>query len=312
MKIIPNSFQTPNFFVDECMALLTGNEFKCLIFVARKTFGWQKTSDRIAKAQIMAATGLGHETVDNAMAALVIFGLVLRISENNLQNAGTEWALQTDENKVHFDLMLERRQIQEKTNLQKTKKARQKSQEGVGMFNSPTSDPLSVEQKTDRGRAVEHPDRGDVEQPTQKPVKSNQKKMGADAPALSFNPNDSLEERIAAFPDDCRDGARLMLEVFNLRPPVRPAPGEKGGEYALWINGLRTLHQRAEEYSVPLEQAFHLTWGHWNRAPFHLSHPGALLKTMTSALAASSVQNVHEALTPLQAALKQSFGEKKS
>ena len=87
-KILPNSFQTPNFFVDECMSLLTGNEFKCLSFLSRKTFGWQKRSDRISKSQIMAATGLANETVDKAMNSLVEFGLVLRVSENNPQNAG--------------------------------------------------------------------------------------------------------------------------------------------------------------------------------------------------------------------------------
>ncbi len=56
-KIIPNSFQTPNFFVDACLAYLTGNEYKCLSFLARKTFGWQKRSDRISKSQIALVTG---------------------------------------------------------------------------------------------------------------------------------------------------------------------------------------------------------------------------------------------------------------
>jgi hypothetical protein len=68
-KIIPNSFQTPNFYIDECMQYLTGNEVKCLVFIARKTFGWQKRSDRVAKLQIIMATGLGNETTDKVMPA---------------------------------------------------------------------------------------------------------------------------------------------------------------------------------------------------------------------------------------------------
>ena len=63
-KIIPNSFQTPNFFVDDCMAYLTGNEIKCVIVLSRKTFGWQKRSDRISKPQLIEATGLNGETLD--------------------------------------------------------------------------------------------------------------------------------------------------------------------------------------------------------------------------------------------------------
>jgi phage replication O-like protein O len=145
-KIIPNSFQAPNFFVDECMSLLTGNEFKCLSFLARKTFGWQKRSDRISKSQIMAATGLANETVDKTMNTLVVFGLVLRISENNPQNTGTEWALQTDNNLVRFDLLQERQEKAASSQRQKTEKGRQKLAErrgglsnnpGVGLLDNP-------------------------------------------------------------------------------------------------------------------------------------------------------------------------------
>ena len=57
-KIIPNSFQIPNFYVDVCMRYLSGNEFQILAFLARKTFGWHKRSDRVAKTQVVSVTGL--------------------------------------------------------------------------------------------------------------------------------------------------------------------------------------------------------------------------------------------------------------
>jgi len=83
-KIIPNTFQTPNLLTDDgLMALLSGNEVKCYLVVIRKTFGWRKERDRIAKSQITQATGLMKPTVDDCMAILVKFGLVLCTAENN-------------------------------------------------------------------------------------------------------------------------------------------------------------------------------------------------------------------------------------
>ncbi len=123
-KIIPNSFQTPNFFVDECMAYLTGNEIKCVIFLARKTFGWQKRSDRISKPQLIEATGLNGETLDGCMNYLMTIGLVLRLHENNARNEGIEWALQLEDEKIRFDLLKERKAKQEETQQRRTQKAR--------------------------------------------------------------------------------------------------------------------------------------------------------------------------------------------
>lgn len=76
-----------------------------------------------------------------------------------------------------------------------------------------------------------------------------------------------------------------MQEIFGLLPPERPEPDEKGGDFALWIKGIRELHRIAQEYQTPLERALHLTYPRWNNAPFTVSHPGALRKIMTSTLA---------------------------
>jgi len=138
-KIIPNSFQTPNFFVDGCMVYLTGNEFKCLAYLARKTFGWQKRTDRIAKSQIAIYTGLNNETVDKCMETLVSFSLVVRVAENNIGNDGVEWALQTDDSQVRFDLMQARQAKLAQGHQLKTEKARlKKTERGVGLSNNPT------------------------------------------------------------------------------------------------------------------------------------------------------------------------------
>lgn len=104
--------------------------------------------------------------------------------------------------------------------------------------------------------------------------------LGADAPARA-----SIDERIAAYPADVREGVQLMHDLFNLIPPEKPAPGEKGGEFAKWINGVRGLLKAAQEYKIPFDRAMKLAHQRWNQSPFTVSHPGALLKAMTGVLA---------------------------
>lgn len=305
-KILPNSFQTPNFFVDECMSLLTGNEYKCLSFVARKTFGWQKRSDRISKSQIMAATGLGHEAVDKTMSALVQFGLVLRLSENNARNNGAEWALQTEDARVRFDLLQARQVLQAETNHKRTTKARLKQPaQKVGMSDIPPADEPGGDVGQGEGGDVAHPDPRDVGHPPQKPIKAKEN-MGADAPAspdekttqepvpetLEESAENLLETRISAFPEEYQATVRLMLDLFGVRPPEKPEPNQKGGDYALWLKGSRDLLKLIDEYNVPLEKAMRLTFERWRDRTFDVSHPGALKKTMTSLLAQVSRQKL--------------------
>lgn len=110
-RIIPNTFQTPNMLTDEAMRLLSGNEVKCYLVIVRKTFGWGKDSDRIARSQIMDITGLGETAVDASMSALVKFGLVLRVAENNPKNnIGVEWSLQLEDRRINWKSMQKRAQ----------------------------------------------------------------------------------------------------------------------------------------------------------------------------------------------------------
>ena len=308
-KIIPNSFQTPNFFVDECMSFLTGNEYKCLSFLARKTFGWQKRSDRISKSQIMEATGLGAETVDKAMCALVEFGIVLRLAENNAaKNNGVEWGLQMDGESIHFDLMRKRLLDQEERNRIKTSKARQqRMNQGGGDVEQPHLEKASVEQKTGGGGDVEQTGGrdvqqtgggdvqqtggGDVGQSPQKPIKAKESHMGASAPVRDDSKSETApEQAIADFPPDCQEAASLMRSLFKVIPPARPAAHERGSDFADWIKSIRALNQLAARYNVPLDQAFALTWADWNKNAFRVARPGALLKSMTAVLAKTKLR----------------------
>lgn len=138
------------------------------------------------------------------------------------------------------------------------------------------------------------------------------KNMGADAPAhpAALEPSKpdtgTQSDRIAAFPADCQPGAKLMHSLFNLRPPEKPEPGQKGGDFALWINGLRELGKIAAEYNTPLDIALKATWKRFNQNPFTVVHPGALAKTMLSVLAAQTQpdENPASIQSALESALK--------
>jgi len=65
----------------------------------------------------------------------------------------------------------------------------------------------------------------------------------------------------------------------------------------------------AADYQVPLESALRLTHRQWQRDPFNLAHPAALVKTMTGALAGfsqarASAAPEEESESPLAIALK--------
>lgn len=133
-KIIPNSYQTPNYLVDVLMRLLSGNEQKCLDVVCRKTFGWQKRSDRISKSQLMELTGLGEKTVDRCMAELVKYRIVLRLSES-IQNKGVEWSVQIIDRLIDLKGLQERTAKRFESNRKRTTKALVERK--VGMSNIP-------------------------------------------------------------------------------------------------------------------------------------------------------------------------------
>jgi hypothetical protein len=70
--LVPNAFQVPNEVVDEgWLKELGGAEIKVLIFITRKTFGFNKIGgDRIPLSQIIEGTGLSRQTAVSAIAVL--------------------------------------------------------------------------------------------------------------------------------------------------------------------------------------------------------------------------------------------------
>lgn len=74
----PNYTQIPNVIFDYWMEKLTPAEFKVLLFICRKTFGWQKTKDSISRSQIAKMTGLNRDTVRKSITVLEEHNLVIK------------------------------------------------------------------------------------------------------------------------------------------------------------------------------------------------------------------------------------------
>ena len=86
MKITaPNTTHIPNVIFDYWMSRLSPGEFKILMCICRKTFGWQKESDKISRSQIVEMTGLSREGVRKSLSILEDYGLILKTEQFNTQ-----------------------------------------------------------------------------------------------------------------------------------------------------------------------------------------------------------------------------------
>lgn len=98
--LIPNSTQIPDIILDRWMAELSGAEFKVLLYVARRTYGFGKESDNISLNQMASGirrrdgtildlgTGLSRSGVKSACNGLIERGVLVRT--NNRSEGGRE------------------------------------------------------------------------------------------------------------------------------------------------------------------------------------------------------------------------------
>jgi DnaD/phage-associated family protein len=102
-----NFFIVPNIFTDKLMNLLTPEEFKILIYMARRIYGFHKTSDQIglsqfargiktsAGEQLDYGVGLAPNTIRKALENLKSFGVIIEVKKAT-SIAAAEYALQND------------------------------------------------------------------------------------------------------------------------------------------------------------------------------------------------------------------------
>ena len=93
--LIPNSTQIPDVILDHWMAELSGAEFKVLLYVARRTYGFGKESDNISLNQMAEGirrrdgtcldrgTGLSRSGVKAACNSLIQRGILIRLNNRS-------------------------------------------------------------------------------------------------------------------------------------------------------------------------------------------------------------------------------------
>jgi hypothetical protein len=93
--LIPNSTQVPDVILDHWMAELSGAEFKVLLYVARRTYGFGKDADDISLSQLASGirrrngttldrgTGLSRSGVKAACNGLIARGLLVRTANTS-------------------------------------------------------------------------------------------------------------------------------------------------------------------------------------------------------------------------------------
>lgn len=137
-EFIPNSFQTPNAYVDQFMAFLSPEEWKVLSYMVRRIFGFNKRQDRISYKQIMNGiktkegerldygTGLGMAATKNAVDKLKEFNLIIEVEPNDAhKNAGPLYALQMNSSVVNTAKLMERYKDGEQRKQARMSKARE-------------------------------------------------------------------------------------------------------------------------------------------------------------------------------------------
>jgi hypothetical protein len=90
-NMIRNSFQVPNFLVDDLLPHLSGPQIKVLLYLCRKTFGWNRKEDIISFGKFRDEAGVSRSSAVDALRAFVAAGLVTKTTHGTLE--ASSWSL---------------------------------------------------------------------------------------------------------------------------------------------------------------------------------------------------------------------------
>lgn len=143
---IPNSYLTPNAYNDYIMPLLTGDEWKIVTYALRRTFGFQKLTDRISLSQFARGiknkegeyldygTGLSVPTCSKCLAALTLYRVLVEVSPAEPKKSlPPEWSLQLDYDTVDWEGLRTRQQVKKAGNRARMQIARLSRPPVVGL-----------------------------------------------------------------------------------------------------------------------------------------------------------------------------------
>ncbi len=79
--VIPTTTPVPDDVFDLLMPQLTGAELKVLLYLCRRTFGFQQDAANISLGHLMRGTGLSRESVTLAVHDLEAHGVIVSSQE---------------------------------------------------------------------------------------------------------------------------------------------------------------------------------------------------------------------------------------
>ena len=143
-KIIPNSFQVPNYYADEVMHYLTGAELKILLYAIRRTFGFQRATAKISLSQFCSGTvingqpveqgtGLARGSAIKAIDDLVKAKILLLVSKGKGKES-SEFGINLDSSDINLQHFIDRQALAEAaitTKIQKANAGRRAKQQRV-------------------------------------------------------------------------------------------------------------------------------------------------------------------------------------
>lgn len=137
-KIVPNSFQTPNLYVDRLMPLLTDIELRVLVYMTRRILGFNRREDQISLSQFTDGlistkngeqldygAGVSKEAARTALESLIKLGIVTQTQPyDSAKRVPATWSLQLDDALIDWRALQERREATKNAGVERAAKRR--------------------------------------------------------------------------------------------------------------------------------------------------------------------------------------------
>jgi hypothetical protein len=226
-KIIPNSFQYPNYYSDELMYLLSGDEQKILLYTVRRIIGFHKDKDNISLTQysdgittrsgqqLDYGTGLNRPAVISAIEMLTTCRIITEIKEGHSQD-GKCYSLQLDSNKIDLQPLKDRQAKRHQVGQQRTEKARATARAVVSPTDQQAVSPTDQQVVSPTDQQVVSPTDQQVVSPTDQQVVSptDQQVVSPTDPHVLFSRN-TEETKGERQPPPVLDVSAIWQEVFG-------------------------------------------------------------------------------------------------
>ncbi len=343
-RIVPNSYQKPNLYTARLMRFLTGDEWKTLDYALRRTFGFNKESDRISVSQFMNGngrldesgepveygTGCHREAQVHAIDELIRFGILVPLAPNDAQKRGRKWKLQLDEAEVRFDLIQERYEAGQEKNRKRTAKARasrmaaQKTAETTtGLADRPIDRPVEPVCAADQYRSVPQTGIGLSGRPVSvcptDPQKHSRNPEGnpGETQSLGEAVTPPIVEAWAALVKVCEGDQQIATAVWRLQERFaevtrlrRPDPATEAGRAKLaadWWPHLRQVLADADDNPEAAEAAMReaVTAMDERETPLNVVGPRSIVNMTAGVLAAKRRKSAAGPVAGNALALKQ-------